>query len=104
MDRSVHASGCYVFGPFRLDPARRELTRDGATISLTPTVFDVLLHLVENHGRVVSKEELLDAVWPRRVVEESNVSQSIFTLRKALNGAAESGRFIVTAPRRGYRL
>jgi DNA-binding winged helix-turn-helix (wHTH) protein/tetratricopeptide (TPR) repeat protein len=103
MDRSVHASGCYVFGPFRLDPARRELTRDGATISLTPTVFDVLLHLVENHGRVVSKEELLDAVWPRRVVEESNVSQSIFTLRKALNGAAESGRFIVTAPGRGYR-
>src|SRR5579859_3322957 len=103
MDSSVRERAAYAFGSFRLDAARRLLTRGGEPVALTPTVFDTLLYLVENPGRVVTKEELLDAVWPRRVVEDSNVSQTIFTLRKALNGSGEEGRFIVTAPGRGYR-
>jgi len=103
MDTSVRPKGLYGFGPFVLDPVRRLLTREGTPVALTPTVFDTLLHLVENHGRVVTKDELLDAIWPGRVVEESNVTQTVFTLRKALGGAEDSARFIVTAPGRGYR-
>lgn len=103
MDRSVREAGVIVFGPFRLDPARRTLTREGAGVSITPTVFDTLLHLVENAGRVVTKDELLEAIWPGRVVEESNVSQTIFTLRKALGGGRGGEPMIVTAPGRGYR-
>jgi len=101
MDSAVRDRVTYAFGPFRLDATRRVLTREGAPVALTPTVFDTLLHLVENPDRVVSKDELLDAIWPGRVVEESNISQTIFTLRKALGG--EGDRFIVTAPGRGYR-
>lgn len=101
MDVPVRDKGVYKFGLFRLDPTRRLLSRDGQPISLTPTVFDVLVILVENAGRVVPKEELLDAVWPGRVVEESNIKQAVFTLRRAL--APEGDRMIVTAPGRGYR-
>jgi len=74
----------YAFGPFGLDPRRRRLTRDGAELTVTPTVLDVLICLVRNAGRVVTKDELLDAVWPGRIVEEANVKQAVFTLRKAL--------------------
>jgi DNA-binding winged helix-turn-helix (wHTH) protein/tetratricopeptide (TPR) repeat protein len=102
MDRAVRDSGSYAFGPFRLDPARRELTRQGAPVALTPTVFDTLLYLVEHPGRVVSKDELLEAIWPQRVVEESNVTQTIFTLRRALNDGADGERLIITIPGRGY--
>ena len=80
--------GAYLFGPFRIDPVRRVLTRDGAAIALTPTLFDTLLYLAEHPGRVVSKDELFDAIWPGRVVSESNISQTIFALRKALGEAA----------------
>ena len=57
MDRSIRDRGFYVFGPFRLDAARRELRRDGEVISVRPTVFDTLLYLVEHPGRVVTKDE-----------------------------------------------
>ena len=103
MDRSVRDRGLYAFGSFRLDPTRRLLTREGAPVALTPTVFDTLLYLVENSGRVVSKEELLDAVWPRRLVEEANITQTVFTLRKALGDTVDGARLIATAPGRGYR-
>jgi DNA-binding winged helix-turn-helix (wHTH) protein/tetratricopeptide (TPR) repeat protein len=103
MDRSVRLQGLYAFGPFVLDPARRVLMRNAEPVALTPTVFDTLLHLVDNFGRVVTKEELLDAVWPRRLVEESNVTQTIFTLRKALGCGGDTTRYVITAPGRGYR-
>jgi len=103
MDRSVRDRGIYAFGSFRLDATRRELTRDGAPVTLTPTVFDTLLYLIENPDRVVTREELLDAIWPRRLVEDSNITQTIFTLRKALSEEVDGERFIVTAPGRGYR-
>ncbi|HXQ14216.1 MAG TPA: winged helix-turn-helix domain-containing protein [Caulobacteraceae bacterium] len=89
----------YGFGPFVLDGGRRVLTRDGAVVALRPTVFDTLLFLVEHPGRVVTKEELFDAVWPGKVVEESNITQTIFMLRNALG--EQHG--IVTAPGQGYR-
>ena len=103
MDISVREKGFYAFGPFLLDPIRRSLTRGGTPVALTPKAFDALCYLAENPGRVVSKDELLSALWPGRVVEESNISQTIFTLRKALNDGGDAERFIVTAPGRGYR-
>jgi len=96
-----HDQGLYGFGPFRLDPGRRVLTRGGIAVALTPKVFDTLLYLVENPDRLIDKDEILGAVWAGRIVEEGNISQTVFTLRKALGGAA--ARFIVTVPGRGYR-
>ena len=103
MDISVREKGFYAFGPFLLDPIRRSLTRRGVPVVLTPKAFDALCYLVENPGRVVSKDELLSALWPGRVVEEGNISQTIFTLRKALSDGGDTEGFIVTAPGRGYR-
>jgi DNA-binding winged helix-turn-helix (wHTH) protein/tetratricopeptide (TPR) repeat protein len=91
----------YAFGAFQLDTRRRRLSRDGAPLTLTPTAIEVLVHLVRNAGRVVTKDELLGAVWPGRVVEEANVKQAVFTLRKAFG--AEGGGLIATVPGRGYR-
>src|SRR5271156_6622588 len=103
MDRFVRERGSYAFARFRMDAARRALTRDGAAVVLTPTVFDPLGYLVENPARVVTKEELLGAIWPGRFVEESNLTQTIFMLRKALRDAGDDSRLIVTAPGHGYR-
>jgi|GEM_PF-3179077 len=95
----MSAETIYQFGAFEVDPARRQLRRDGMTIALRPTVFDVLVYLVENPGRLVTKQELFEAVWPGRIVEEANISQAIFKLRKALGDE----RIVVTAPGQGYR-
>lgn len=102
MDRSTKAQGVYTFGPFELDVIRRNLRRAGEAVTLTPTVFDALAYLVENPGRIVTKDELLDALWPGRFVEEGNVRQTIFSLRRGLG--PEGDRMIITAPGRGYRL
>jgi DNA-binding winged helix-turn-helix (wHTH) protein/Tol biopolymer transport system component len=93
----------YAFGPFRLEPAKRRLLRDGEPLPLTPKAFDTLLLLVQNRERVMEKEEVLRLVWPDAVVEESNLAQNVFTLRKALGDTPEGARFIATVPRRGYR-
>ncbi|HXQ17933.1 MAG TPA: winged helix-turn-helix domain-containing protein [Caulobacteraceae bacterium] len=103
MDVSVREGKRYEFGAFVLDPVRRVVTRRGAPVLLTPTLFDTLLYLVEHPGRAVSKEELLDAVWPSKTVNEANISQTIFTLRRALAAAGEREPLIVTAPGVGYR-
>ncbi|HEY8462282.1 MAG TPA: winged helix-turn-helix domain-containing protein, partial [Blastocatellia bacterium] len=93
----------YEFGAYRLDAAERVLWRGEEMIALPPKVFDTLWTLVKEGGRVVSKSELMDAVWADAIVEESNLSQNIYTLRRAL-GVDEQGRqFIETIPRRGYR-
>ncbi len=102
MDVRAPNEGLYRFGPFLLDPAERSLTRDGVTVPLTYRVFETLLVLVRSPGRVLTKDELLDAVWSGRFVEEGNLKQAIFTLRKALGGGEEDPRYIVTAPGRGY--
>ncbi|HLK46827.1 MAG TPA: winged helix-turn-helix domain-containing protein [Bryobacteraceae bacterium] len=93
----------YEFGKFRLDPLARRLLRDGQIVTLTPKVIDLLLVLVENRGRTVTKEELLKALWPNTHVEEGNLTQNISVLRKALAADAAEGEYIVTVPRDGYR-
>jgi DNA-binding winged helix-turn-helix (wHTH) protein/TolB-like protein/Tfp pilus assembly protein PilF len=93
----------YEFGRFRLNVAERVLLRDGEIVPLTPKVFDILLTLVEHHGQVVSKEELMKRVWPDTYVEEGNLTQNISLLRKALGESPGGVQFIETVPRRGYR-
>jgi DNA-binding winged helix-turn-helix (wHTH) protein/Tol biopolymer transport system component len=93
----------YEFGPFRLEPATRRLLREGEPLPLTPKAFDTLLLLVQNSARVMEKEEVLRPIWPDAVVEESNLAQNVFTLRKTLGDTPEGARFIATVPRRGYR-
>ena len=96
------ASLTYQFGRYVLDPSRRLLTRDGEPVALTARAFDVLLALVEGRGETLEKDELLRRVWPDTVVEEGNLSQQVFTIRRLL--AASGGEhYIVTVPRRGYR-
>src|SRR5580693_9873826 len=93
----------YRFGQFVLDPGRRTLSCADAPISLTPKAFDVLLFLVQNPNRLVTKQELLQAVWGSTFVEEGNLTQYISHLRKALGDNAEDSRLIVTIARKGYQ-
>ena len=100
---SQSSSKLYEFGAFRLDAIERVLWRGEEMIVLPPKVFDMLWMLVKEEGRVVSKSELMETIWANAIVEESNLSQNIYTLRRAL-GIDEQGRqFIETVPRRGYR-
>ena len=93
----------YEFGPFHMDPDKQVLLRDGQLVAVTPKAFETLLVLVRRCREVVSKEELLREVWPNSFVEEANLSQHIFKLRKALGDTIEGERYIVTLPGRGYR-
>ena len=92
------------FGPFSIDVGERVLRRDGRLVPLTPKAFDVLAALVEQPGRVISKEELLQKVWADTFVEESNLAYNVFALRKALGDTAENGQYIETVPKRGTGL
>src|SRR5690349_24569336 len=92
----------YWFEEFELDPTRRLLLRQGQAVPLTPKVFETLLALVRHRGRVMSKDELMQAVWPDTIVEETNLAHNISTLRKLLGQKAGDNRFIVTTPGRGY--
>src|SRR5271156_1429235 len=94
----------YYFGEFVLDPGRRTLSRADSPVSLTPKAFDVLFFLVQNPNRLVTKEELLQAVWGDTIVEEGNLTQYISHLRKALGDNSEDTRLIVTIARKGYQL
>lgn len=92
------------FGEFQLDSDRRELLHNGEPLPIQAKLFDTLVVLVENHDRVVEKQELLDAVWPDAHVEESSLFQTVSALRKALgNGKNDGARYIATIPGRGYR-
>src|SRR5713101_9826050 len=96
-------SNFYRFGQFVLDPGRRTVSRADSPVSLTPKAFDVLLFLVQNPNRLVTKEELLQAVWGDTFVEEGNLTQYISHLRKALGDNSEDIRLIVTIARKGYQ-
>lgn len=96
-------SDLYRFGPFALDSRRRTLSRADSPVSLTPKAFDVLLFLVQNPNRLVTKEELLQAVWGDTFVEEGNLTQYIWHLRKALGDTSADTRLIVTIARKGYQ-
>src|SRR5579862_7854038 len=96
-------SDLYRFGPFALDSRRRTLSRADSPVSVTPRAFDVLLFLVQNPNRLVTKEELVRAVWGDIFVEEGNLTQCIWHLRKALEDSSADIRLIVTIPRKGYQ-
>jgi Tol biopolymer transport system component/DNA-binding winged helix-turn-helix (wHTH) protein len=97
------AKDLFEFGDFHLDAAERCLLHNGELIPLTPKAFDTLLVLVKRSGHVVTKDELLEEVWPDAFVEEATVVQNVFTLRKALGRDPFGTRFIETVPKRGYR-
>ena len=93
----------YEFGPFRLDVERHRLTRNHVLVPLTPKALDFLHALVQNAGRLVEKNELMQKVWPDTFVEESNLSVHVFALRRALGETSEGQSYIETIPRQGYR-
>jgi eukaryotic-like serine/threonine-protein kinase len=93
----------YEFGPFRVDPNKRLLLRENQPVAITPKAFETLLILVRHSREVVSKDDLMKELWPDAFVEEANLSQNIFMLRKALGDTPEDRRYIVTLPGRGYR-
>ena len=95
--------GAYQFGPFQLDVRERRLSRGCEVIPLRLKVFDTLRVLVENAGRLVTKQELLDTVWPETSVEENNLNHNVSVLRKALGDRATGQQYIETVPRVGYR-
>ena len=93
----------YEFGPFRLDPAAPLLLRSGELVQLPPKTLETLIALVERRGTLVSKDDLLSAVWPGTFVEESNLTHHISLLRKALGNVENGQPYIETIPKRGYR-
>jgi TolB-like protein/DNA-binding winged helix-turn-helix (wHTH) protein len=95
-------NGLYEFGEFRLDAHKRTLQRGQDLVALTPKAFDTLIALVESRGQTVSTGELMKAVWPDSFVEESNLTQAVYLLRKAL-GQTRGRGYIVTLPGQGYR-
>ena len=92
----------YQFHKFELDPDERTLVEGTRSIALAPKVFDTLLMLVENPGRVLSKERMLKEIWQESFVEENNLAQNISLIRKTL-GESKAFRFIETVPKFGYR-
>ena len=95
-------SNLYAFGEFCMDPQNRVLRLREEPVALTPKAFEVLLLLVQHSGQIVSKDELMQTVWPDSFVEESNLTQTVFMLRKAL-GETANQRYILTVQGRGYR-
>ena len=93
----------YEFGPFCLDPEQHVLLKDGKRVPITPKVFEILLLLVQNQGRIVSKQEMLNTIWQDSFVEDSNLTFNIRKLRQALGDEKDSPTYIETIPKRGYR-
>ena len=93
----------YEFGPFVLDTVQHLLLKEQEPVTLTPKTYDALLVLVRNSGRMLPKEELMAALWPDSFVEESNLTQQVSMIRKALGESPGQDRYIVTVPGRGYR-
>lgn len=93
----------YAFADFRLDPTRRLLRQNGETVTLHPKAFDLLVALVENRDRVLSKDELLQKIWADQFVEENNLAVQIFALRKIFGEKKGEHQYIVTIPGKGYR-
>ena len=94
----------YEFGPFRVDPEKETLLCAGEPVPLTRKTFQILLVLVRHSQEIVTKDDLLKAVWPHTFVEEANLSRNISMLRKALGETPEDHKYILTVPGQGYRL
>ena len=93
----------YLFDEFVLDTDRRELRRDGRTIPLQPQVFDVLEYLIRHRTRVVTKDDLIGAIWGGRIVSESSLTTRINAARTGIGDSGEAQRLIKTLPRKGVR-
>ncbi len=93
----------YEFGEFRLEPARRKFYQGGTVVALTPKVFDLLVVLLQNHGRVLEKSYLLEQVWSDVIVEEHSLTQAISVLRKIVGDKQPNHNYIKTVPGRGYQ-
>jgi DNA-binding winged helix-turn-helix (wHTH) protein len=93
----------YEFGPFRVDLERYLLLRDEKSIPISPKVFETLIFLIQHRGEVVKKDDIMSKVWPDTFVEESNLAQNIFLLRKSLGEEKTEHRYIITIPGAGYR-
>ncbi len=102
-DMSKDGKYFYEFGPFRVDTEERLLLRGEEPVPLPPKAFDTLLILVNQSDRVVLKDDLMKTLWPDSFVEEANLSQNIFVLRKALGETAQDASYIKTISGRGYR-
>jgi len=100
---AVDPSPTYAFGPFRLDVRERRLLCEGRAVPLRTKVFDTLRLLAEHSGRLLTKHELMENIWPDTVVEENNLNHNISTLRRALGDQVTGQRYIETVPRVGYR-
>src|ERR1041385_3388009 len=99
----VEARGLLEFDAFRADTRRRVLLRGKDVVPLPAKAFDVLLVLLQRRGETVTKDQLMTAVWPDTIVEEGNLTQMIFLLRKALGDSEKGQCYILTVPRQGYR-
>jgi DNA-binding winged helix-turn-helix (wHTH) protein/tetratricopeptide (TPR) repeat protein len=95
--------GLIRFEGFELDPGTRTLKRDGQAVAIKPKTFDLLLYLAQHPHKVVSKDELLASVWPNSFVDESNLSQHVFLLRKALAAGGQGEGVVTTVPGKGYQ-
>jgi len=100
VNAALQKSVC-TFGEFRIDPVERLLVRGDSVIPLVPKAFDVLLVLVQNRGRLVDKQSLLNTVWADSAVEENSLSRAVADIRKALGESAGENRFIATVSKRG---
>jgi adenylate cyclase len=100
---SERTNAVYEFGLFRLEVKEHRLVREGRPIPLPGKAFDTLRILVERHGTLVSKRDLMNTVWPETTVEENNLDRNISTVRKALGEKATGRQYIETVPRVGYR-
>ena len=100
---SQKANHIYRFGSFTLNKAEQQLLRNGEPVRLAPKAFEVLLVLIQNRGCLVTKEKLLEEVWPDAFVEEANLSVNVASLRKALDEDDDEWRCIETVPKHGYR-
>lgn len=96
-------ASAYEFEDFRIDPLKRLLLRGGPSVALPPKAFDLLLLLIQARPRALKKDELMKAIWPDTFVEEGNLTQNIFLLRRALGESPHDHRFIITLPGQGYR-
>src|SRR5262245_52584574 len=93
----------YEFGPFQLDPNRHRLFRGDEVVALSPKAIQTLILLIENRGKLLERERLMDALWPQVIVEDANLTVAVSQLRKALNQNGDNAEFIETIPRVGYR-
>ena len=103
MEKPAKNGISYEFGEFRLDAAQRVIFRAGRAVPLAPKVLETLLALVERSGTLVTKDELMARLWPDTFVEEANLTQNVFQLRKVLGEGQDKTNYIETVPRRGYR-